>query len=92
MKVIVDGDSVFVAADDFVNLQESDVSWIDVPVRTLGDFIRRDRNHSLREAARRVDALLSEAERICLEHDDDLATFCECQMVIHEARGVLGMS
>ncbi len=48
MKVIVDGDAVFIAADDFVDLQESDVVWVDVPVEKLREFQRRERSRSPR--------------------------------------------
>lgn len=93
MRVIIDGDAAFVAADDFVNLQESEVAWIDVPAATLADFRRRDRNLSLREAANHIDGLLVEAERICLEHsDEDLTSaLSECQMTMHQARDMLGI-
>ncbi len=55
---------------------------------------RRELNHRLREAAKRVTSLLDEAENICLEHEgeDQTMAFLECRMAIHEARGVLGMS
>ncbi len=43
--MIVDGDAVFIAADDFVDLQESEVAWVDVPLETIRDFQRRDMVH-----------------------------------------------
>lgn len=59
MKVIVDGDAAFLAADDFVDLQVSDVHWIDVPPETLRDFQRRD--EIVRQLAERWNA--REAQR-----------------------------
>ena len=46
MRVVVDGDAVFIAADDFVDLQVSDVTWVDVPEAELRDYRRRDLEHA----------------------------------------------
>ncbi len=58
MKVIVDGDAVFIAADDFVDLATSDVTWVEVPEDELRDYQRRDKI-----VAREEERARREAER-----------------------------
>ena len=65
MKVIVDGDAVFIASDDFVDLQVSDVTWVDVPESELKDYQRRDQLHA--KDIERMDEALRAALRACLE-------------------------
>lgn len=70
MRVIVDGDAVFVAADDFVDLQVSDVTWVDVPASELADYLKRDRLHADERKGAVVAALL-DARRVLVEAEEE---------------------